>query len=722
MFKLFIFLLFLSTTVIASDKVEVYATKMDTVGNTVYATGEVNVIYQDYFMSADEARYNRDSGDLELFGNIRVTKGDDYKILGEYARLNIKEKTREFKPFYMLEKKTKIWMSGKKSVACKGNLDIKSGLLSGCNPNKPLWKMKFSSSDYDEKSKWLNMYNTRLYIYDIPVFYTPYFGYSLDTKRHSGLLMPSYGVSSDEGFYYQQSIYIALQNNWDLEIKPQIRSLRGKGLYSQFRFADSKISRGSLKFGYFQENQNYYKAKKLKNKEHFGFDFLYANNNFINQWFGTSLSGQSSIYANIHYLNDVAYINLSTNNPASTSTAKQVRSRVNLFYNTDRNYYGAYFKYYEDLTKLNNDKTLQKLPTIQYHRYLDVLLKNHLLFKFDLKSSNIYRYKGVRAIQTDLNLPITLQTSLFDQYLNLSYKSYIYAQTSNFNGQSSTSKVYKNGYYAQNYSLLQASTQLTRAYEDFSHTVLFSASYTFGNKTLRNGYYQDVQEECLVNSSDPRCDFYHVSDSVESLNLQFQQYLFDREGSRKLYHRLSQNIVSQGKTKSLGDLENELNYQLNPSLSLYNNMFFNYKEHLFSKIYNKLTYNAFGANIALSHLFEDNFKKDKTSFERYSSYMTSSLNYKYNDHYSYKAALSYDLERSTKKTLQVGFLYKKTCWEFGLRYVENNRPVLSNAGNSFDSIYQRYLYLTIVLKPIMKPNTKTNSGFSYRLPQVYKGP
>jgi len=50
---------------------------------------------------------------LELFGNVRVTQGENYKILGKYARLNIKEKTREFKPFYMLEKTSKVWMSGR---------------------------------------------------------------------------------------------------------------------------------------------------------------------------------------------------------------------------------------------------------------------------------------------------------------------------------------------------------------------------------------------------------------------------------------------------------------------------------------------------------------------------------------------------------------------------------------------------------------------------------
>ena len=102
--------------------------------------------------------------------------------------------------------------------------------------------MEFSSTDYNSDTKWLNIYNARLYVGDILVFYSPYFGYSSDNTRRTGLLMPSVGFSADEGIYYEQPIYIAEQNWWDLELKPQIRTNRGYGGYSTFRFVDSKIS------------------------------------------------------------------------------------------------------------------------------------------------------------------------------------------------------------------------------------------------------------------------------------------------------------------------------------------------------------------------------------------------------------------------------------------------------------------------------------------------
>ena len=248
-----LFLLFLTFTyLLASDKVEIYASKLTSSDKGIInASGGVSVLYKDYVITANRARYDKRTGALELFKNIRVNYAGKYKVLGEYAKLNIAKKERLFKPFYMLDKRSDVWMSAGSGNANKEEIDISEGTVSGCNPLDPLWTMEFSSSDYNTESKWINLYNMRLYLYDIPVLYTPYFGYSLDTTRRTGLLKPSIGLSNDEGFYYQQPIYIAEQNWWDLEILPQIRTSRGAGIYTNFRFVDSKVSHGEFKMGYF---------------------------------------------------------------------------------------------------------------------------------------------------------------------------------------------------------------------------------------------------------------------------------------------------------------------------------------------------------------------------------------------------------------------------------------------------------------------------------------
>jgi len=718
MHKFFTIFILLGSFLFAQDKVMIYATNLISKGSNVEASGEVVVVYKDYYLSAKKVTYDKITGDLELFKNIRVTQGKHYKLLGDYARLNISKKERSFKPFFMLEKKSKVWISADEGCASNNNFSIKSGMISGCNPNNPLWKMHFSSSTYNSDTKWLNIYNARIYIYDILLFYTPYFGYSLDTTRRTGLLTPSVGTSSQEGFYYEQPIYIAEQDWWDLELKPQIRTNRGYGGYSTFRFVDSAISKGEFTTGYFKEYDKYYSAHNLANNKHYGYNFFYSNNDMINQWFNTNIEGQSGIYMDLNSMNDVDYINLSTNDTTTNITSKQVLSRVNLFYNNDNNYFGAYFKYYKDLTKDNNKDTIQKLPTFQYHRYMDTLLDNHIMYNLDLKTHNIYRYAGKRAIQTDLNIPITLQKSFFDEYLNTSYKAYLYGQYSKFDGDEEVPTAqYESGYFTRYYHILSASTELSRAFEKTTHTMSFGTRYIVGGSESKTGYYKNNEDFCSDknNQNKPQCEFYNISAIEEKLELNFTQYFYDLSGKQIFYHKLAQNISYDKDKDRIGELENEMDIQINKYISIYNNMFYNFDKNKFSKIYNKLTFQTDKVKIYISHLYKDSFLKQTDIYSPVTSYITSSASYTYDSHYSYNMRFDYDLETSLRKSVEVGFLYKKRCWDFGLKYLENNRPVLTESGST--SIYDRYLYFTVNLKPIMESNG--GSLFDWKLPNAF---
>ena len=713
----------------ADDKVAIYSSSVKSNKNIVHADGGVTVVYKDYFLTANRAVYDRTTQELELFGHVRLNHNKKYKVLGKYAKLNLAKKEKYFKPFYLLENKSDVWISANEGIAKDKMLNIASGSVSGCDPINPLWTMEFSSSDYNTDSKWLNLYNTRLYIYDIPVFYLPYFGYSLDTTRRTGLLKPSFGLSSSEGFFYKQPIYIAQQNWWDLEINPQIRTNRGLGVYTTFRFVDSPVSSGEFRVGYFKEKEDYFLKNNLKNQSHYGFNFRYNNTNPLQQWLSLNLSGQSGIYADINHMNDVDYINLSSNtNGQNQSTATQILSRVNIFYNTNENYIGTYFKYYEDLTLQTNDNTLQKLPTIHYHHYLNTFFKDHLLYSFDVQSNNIQRKINKKVIQTDINLPVTLQTSLFEDYINLSYKANMYLQHSKFSGHEQNPIAgfeYHDGFYARNYHTVAVSTQLTKAYKKFSHVMDIEVRYNRKGWSKKDGFYKDNVNYCsdFTNKTDPnyaqRCEFYNIATIQNDTQIDFKQYFYDTSAKEILYHRLSQNI-SYGNTKDrFGDLENELDYKITNFLSYYNNMFYNYKKNKFSKIFNQVSFNRYGVNIALSHLYKDTFLPKTTTYTPYTSYLTSSIKYTYNKHYSYNASYNYDIESKERKSMSLGFMYSKRCWDFGIQYTENNRPVLTTVGAANSSVYDRYIYLTIVLKPLMKPNAGS-SFLSYKLPDKKK--
>jgi len=702
----------------AGDKVEIYASKMDSKENVVNATGGVSVLYDDYFLTSDSAVYDRETGELELFGHVRVNQGTSMKILGKYAKMNIAKKERLFQPFYMTDKKSRVWLSAAKGEAEDKNINIESGMLSGCNPVDPVWKMEFSSTDYNSDTKWLNIYNARLYVGDIPVFYSPYFGYSLDNTRRTGLLMPSVGFSGDEGVYYQQPIYIAEQNGWDLELRPQVRTSRGSGLYQTFRFVESPTAKGEFTAGYFKEKDEYFKESKLANDEHYGFNFKYENSNFLNDWFGLNTKGQSGIYADANYMNDVDYINLSTTNTINTTTATQLLSRVNLFYNAQQQYVGTYFKYYQDLTKASNTQTVQKLPTLQYHYYLDTLFEDYVLYNLDIQTNNLTRQEGTTAVQTDINLPVTLQTNLFNEYLNLSYIANIYMQHSTFANKtlSSSTDELNDGYVLRNYHTLSASTQLTRRFEEISHVMSLGISYNKAGTESKNGYYEENADFCSnpVNQDNPRCKFYNISSINEEAQLDFIQYLYDEDTEEFLYHRLAQRISYGEDQTTYGELENEFNYKITKNISLYNDMLYNYDQNNFSKIYNQVSVNTKSFDVAISHLYKDTFIAETSTVPQYTSYITSSATYRYDSHYSFSGIYNYDTITKEPKNKEIGFMYKKRCWDFGLRYSENRRPILTNLGQA-DYIDDKYIYLTLVLKPLMQASS--SSLITYKLPQ-----
>ncbi|MCP5364676.1 MAG: LPS-assembly protein LptD [Hyphomicrobiales bacterium] len=80
----------------------------------------------------------------------------------------------------------------------------------------------------------------------VPVFYIPYF-YQPDptVERKTGLLIPTFGASSDIGFFVQQPVYIVLSPQSDITLTPWITTNEGPLLEGQYRQA---LAQGKVDF------------------------------------------------------------------------------------------------------------------------------------------------------------------------------------------------------------------------------------------------------------------------------------------------------------------------------------------------------------------------------------------------------------------------------------------------------------------------------------------
>ncbi len=696
MAKRYLIALTAATVLLANDKISIYSQQIEGLDDKIETDSNPIVLYQDKILTADKITYDKNSSTIEAFGSVKIFENDKHFALSEYAKIENERDYKYLKPFYMTNFQDGSWLSASEATACENEIDLKSGMVSGCSSDDPAWKMRFSSGDYDTQKMWVNLYNVRLEIGDMPIFYLPYFGYPTDTTRRSGLLFPIIGVSSSEGFYYQQPIYFAPHNWWDAELKPQIRTSRGHGLYSDFRFIDTPSSDGFVRVGYFKEKISYLDKEDLKNQKHFGYTLRYSHTSPLREWFGID-SGESGLYLDGEWMNDVEYLNLQNSDETQNSTTSQILSRINGYYSGNDNYIGAYFKHYQYLDKASNSETLQTLPSLHYHRYLESFFDDILYVSGDAMINHYYRPHGKRAIEADINIPATFQTSIFDEYLDVSYSAVLSSKAIGFyaTDRDIEKDQYKNGKYAQLDHIFSIGSSLVKGYSDgYSHVMNPNISYIKSGGRHYGGYYEKYKNRC-DSVTDVACDFYTIDNPTDQLSIGLNNYLF-QNGSSVIVDRLSQNFSFDDSTTQKGELVNELEWHINSSLYFYNQTAFDHDRKRITKEQNSLRYSGDSITASAGHYYSDELVDYKP---KYSSYLTGDFSYRYDKNYKLFGSVAYDYSDSVMKKGELGILYSQRCLDIGIRYIENRRPTLTN---DFASNYKddRYIFISVVLKPL----------------------
>jgi len=402
------------------EKFQVLANKLVTKDDIVIAKGNVVAFSPTYYITAQKAIYDKKKGTFELFDDVVILKNNNVQTKSNYSFLDLNTDDSYQKPSLYFEESNSIWISSKDAKKTDDILHLESSTLSSCDCVDPDWSIKFSSADYDTEDKWINIYNPRLYLKDVPLFYAPYIGFSTDKTRRTGLLVPTIGYTSSEGAFYSQPIYIAPADNYDIELVPEYRIKRTKGIKTYFRYADSINSMFKLSLGYFKDFQTYaddnVDDSNYYGREHYGIGLDYVRRNMLSS--NNKLGYEDALYVDINYLNDSEYQDLEDGFEDDDDSQK-VESKINYIYNTPSFLLGSYFRYYIDVEEESNSATLQELPKLQAHTYSKPFFLDNLLYSTDLKYTNYDREDGINAQQYEFNAPISYSIPLLNDYLTL---------------------------------------------------------------------------------------------------------------------------------------------------------------------------------------------------------------------------------------------------------------------------------------------------------------
>ena len=651
--------------------VEIVAKNLDLNNSIIKANGNVILYSPKYYMTADSIIYDQNSTDLELKGDVNIINNRQ-SLHTKYAKLNIKDKSDSFDSLFIAQNDDIIWFKTLDSNFTNNTYSLQDGSLSSCDCDDPDWHIGFRRGDYNLTKKWVNTYDTTLYIKDTPVLYTPYFGFPTSRTRQTGFLRPTLGWSSDDGILYAQPFYYAPKVNYDIELIPQIRVKRGYGSSLKYRYVDSLYSSFHFETSYFKEYDDYFKANSLENQEHYGWKFEYKRDKL----FSKDENSDGLLLQSID-MNDVDYINTQYDNDNMNYTNKLLESKLKYFYNTNSYYSDIEVRLYKNISQDNSDDVAQNIPSLSYYKYSNRLLNSYFTYSTNIDFSRNTKKVDLGSNITNITLPIKYSHKFLYDYLDFSFIEKLYFKNINYNDNR-----YENLQYATYDHIFNIGTNLIKPYDNYIHTVKFDLEILEANIYGKKGY-DDTE------ISD-------IDDPDDTISIMFNQSLYSSDTLDEIInHTLKQSYVydQQKHSYQKDNLENfvKLNYY-NGSIS--NSLIYNYDRKKIVSSSTSLKYDDDQFFTNIYHSYIDN--ADDLTQNRSITY-DAGLNFSKFYTISYKE--EYDLLNKISKKKEYLFKIKQKCWDLDLRLTDS-----LVATNRVDNgvLRQNIIYLQFNLKKLFK--------------------
>jgi LPS-assembly protein len=655
------------------------AEDLSAVDGNITAKGNVVVHYQDSVIQASSATYDRENHILTLKGErVELMGYSGSKIQSNQITINTKNKETHFKKSFISDNND-IWIFAQSGIKRDSNMSFKSSMMSSCDVKNSDWTLYSESSNYDGKEHYMTMRDVKVKLFDVPVLYTPYLGFNTHSERASGLLFPSFGYSEIDGFIYEQPIYWAPSKNWDIELNPQIRTNRGEGLYGTFRFADSPYSSGGIRFGYFQDDDSYVDEYDLENSEHYGFEMLYNSTNLIERLVDKKMDFTDGLYVDIALLNDIDYIYLQKKPMYHFGMSSFMESKLNYFINDDDYFTGIYGKYFIDTTQTDNNQTMQILPTIQFHKYLQTAFLDNLTYSFDFTANNYTREEGMTLKLGEFYAPIEYTTTILDNFLSISIKEDIYYKEALYDND--TNIEIDDYSYFNGVTRAKIFTDLTKKYDSFVHVVQPSLTYSLPSND--NDEFEDFEK-----LTDEQRSLYSPGFEEEDISLRFSQYFYDLSGGLIFYQRFIQSYLPEQEEYNWGNLSNEMEYKV-ANWRFYNLLIYSHEFNKISEMSSRINWGGRGYGVGISHSFERIYswgEEEEINTYNKTNELKLDLGYAVTDKLSFEVGMTYDIDYDEKdeelqSQYRAGFKYDKGCWNLSLGLKQEIRPIQTKDGS-----------------------------------------
>ncbi len=320
---------------------------------------------------------------------------------------------------------------------------------------------------------------------------------------------------------------------------------------------------------------------------------------------------------------------------------------------------------------MDNDDTLQILPSVQLHKYLDHFLWNNFTYNVDFQVKNFDRKEGTTLKQAEMKIPLEFTTSFFDDFVSLSLAEDLYYSKFFFGNES---YIYDEFEYYSSIHKVKLFTDLTKNYDNFIHVLQPSLGYVKpGNESESPVEFDNLTED--------QKELFSVGLPEEHYAFSLSHYFYDKNMKLKFYQRLSQRYYVDREYK-FADISNEMQYNWE-KWQFYNDVVYAPEFNKVRTSSSRISLYETEYYISVGHTYKKVLPDQPNILP--ANDVSLSFGYTYNQRINFNGGLTYNIDESSSKQWRFGGSYKQDCWSMAasVRQDITPRPTGYTTDNTF---------------------------------------